>query len=509
MRSRSATPYVLSSAVGIAIITAISVAYVGLPLWIDELHTSWSISGRVGDISERAAAGNQSPLYFYLLNLFTTLTGHTETSLRVFSVVCAWGSVLALNWICRRFQLPGWAAFFATVTFAASHLQLLFAVEARSYSLLTLLVLLLLCVQTLRIQSDGKQIHWRIEGLWLLTAGCCIYTHYIAIPAVGSLALASLLAGNQSWRDRGKIFTIQIVVLALFLASQFSTLQQIYHHRSQWAVFIHADAATPKALLTTLPVISTLLIPGALLLAALLREGEAGRRSLNSSFLLTVLILTSLPYLASWTTTRMDWVNWFFPRYLVTSLPALSLFGAFCLAFIEQNRCFPRLINWTLIGLTLLVFFWLDSDVIHNASHLRINPKVERWDLVATTLNAEAEGSGTILLAGGLVEDRRLPEQAGARHTANLTIAEYCRFPLQGIYTIPDNLTVRAVNSNYVDLQQLLSHLSQTPQGWLVARGKNRNIALRELLIRLKGEDGFKDYQIPGKVNLYSWTTSE
>ena len=134
---------------------------------------------------------------------------------------------------------------------------------------------------------------------------------------------------------------------------------------------------------------------------------------------------------------------------------------------------------------------------------------MERWDLVAATLNAEAEGSGTILLAGGLVEDRRLPEQAGARHTANLTIAEYCRFPLQGIYTIPDNLTVRAVNSNYVDFQQLLSHLSQTPQGWLVARGKNRNIALRELLIRLKGEDGFKDYQIPGKVNLYSWTTSE
>ncbi len=509
MRSRSVTPYVLSSAIGIAIITAISVAYVGLPLWIDELHTSWSINGSVGDVAERAAAGNQSPLYFYLLKFFTALTGHTETSLRVFSVVCAWGSVLALNWICRRYQLSGRTTFVATVTFAASHLQLLFAVEARSYSLLTLLVLLLLCVQTLRLQSNDKQIHWRIEWLWLLTAGCCIYTHYIAIPAVGRLALASRLVGNQSWRARVKIFAVQIVVLAILLASQFNTLQQIYQHRSQWAVFIHADAATPKALLTMLPVISTLLIPGALLLAVLYRKGEAGRRSPHTAFLLTALILASLPYLSAWTTTRMDWVNWFFPRYLVTSLPALSLFGAFCLAVIEQSRCFPRLVNWTLIGLTLLVFFWLDSDVIHNASYLRINPKLERWDLVAETLNAEAKGPETILLAGGLVEDRRLPEQAGARHTANLTIAEYCRFPLQGIYTIGDNLTVRAVNSNYVDFQQMLNHLSQTPQGWLVARGKNRNIALRELLISLKGEDGFKDHQIPGKVNLYSWTTSE
>ena len=40
LRNRS---YLLSSLIGIAVIAVISRDYLDLPLWIDELHTSWTL----------------------------------------------------------------------------------------------------------------------------------------------------------------------------------------------------------------------------------------------------------------------------------------------------------------------------------------------------------------------------------------------------------------------------------------------------------------------------------
>ena len=40
-------------------------------LWIDELHTAWSLDGDFSEIADRAASGNQPPLYFWINRLIT------------------------------------------------------------------------------------------------------------------------------------------------------------------------------------------------------------------------------------------------------------------------------------------------------------------------------------------------------------------------------------------------------------------------------------------------------
>ena len=491
---------VLSSMIGIAVVTAISVAYTGMPLWIDELHTSWSIFGDWGSVADRASAGNQSPFYFYLLKAFVGIFGHSETTLRLFSVGCSCGAVLLLSWLCQRHKLPFWAAAITTLTFAAGHLQLLFAVEARSYSLLTLLVLCLFCVQTLRNNRIDQSFPWKLEGLWLFIAALCVYTHYIAIPAVASLAISVLFISEPEFKMRRNLCIVRLCGLGLIACTQFSTLQNIYHHRSQWAIFIHAEKATVDSLLTTLPVLSTILLPGFFCLVTQVRKTE------HQAIVRSALVLAVLPLGMAWLTTRLDWLNWFSPRYLVASLPALSIFCGFSLHALWQQAKLPESVMILLTLLHLIAFFSFDSDVISKTTNQQVTLKQERWDLVVQTLNSTATAPGTVLLTGGLVEDRRLPLQADVPHTANMTTSEYCVFPLKGMYALSESLTIEPMNSSDDGFEQLLARISELPEGWLIARGKRRNAAIQALLEQRLGENGFQDHEIPGRVNLYFWS---
>ena len=493
--------YLLSSMIGIAVIAVISRGYLDLPLWIDELHTSWTLLADWNAVSERAMAGNQSPLYFYLLKLVVSVTGQTETSLRVFSTVCACGSVIVLNWLCHRHQLKLLATLVTTVSFAAGHLQLLFAVEARAYSLLTLLILILFCVSSMQwrrsynASNDVKQaISWRLEFTWSLVATLCIYTHYMAIPAIGSLLLAHSFASPGPLVRRMKVFILQVFVLGIIIATQYDTLENIYNHRNQWATFIRAEHATFESLLT-LPVRSTLVLPGFLLIAF--------RPKLETlkPLILGSLILAVVPYLTAWTTTRLDWVNWFFPRYLVTCLPALSIFCGFSVAAVTQSSNsfhIPFLLGFS----CLLVFLLVDSDVISNHQAGTITFKTERWDLVAKTLNDKAKPDEIVFLAGGLIEDTRLPKLADEKHTANITTEEYCAFPLNGMYPVAEDLRIQPI-SDYRQPSLLAQRLKATSKGWLVVRGRRHNAKAELVLAEMFGNDGYIDHKLPGKVNLY------
>ncbi|MBA63645.1 MAG: hypothetical protein CMJ76_14920 [Planctomycetaceae bacterium] len=494
--------YFLSATIGIAVIAVISQSYLDLPLWIDELHTSWTILADFDLLTERANAGNQSPLYFFLLKLVVSLTGQSEISLRIFSVSCACGSVITLNWLCHRHQLNLFATLLTIISFAAGHIQLLFAVEARSYSLLTLLVLILFCVsstrwdRTYKVEYEQKRkIHWPLETMWIVFAVLCIYTHYMAIPAIGSLLLADLLVSPAPISTRLRTLGLQGFFLGVVIGSQFDALENIYQHRSQWATFIPANDATLKALIKKLPVISTLIMPGVCLIT--FRPQLGARKPL----IFGALMLALIPYLTAWTTTRMDWVNWFFPRYLVSCLPGFSLFFGFSMASITQDiRPVFRPLG---IGLCcLMVFILFDSKVIENYQTEQITVKNERWDVVAATLCEKAKPEDSILLAGGLVEDIRLAEIADAQHTPSISMSEYCTFPLNGMYPLTEGLQIEPI-SEYRNPDLLENRIRKASQGWLVVRGQSHNRRVQKVLVKMFGPDGFADHRIPGKVNLY------
>src|SRR5689334_1322536 len=56
-------------------------------LWVDELHTSWCLQAGFENVAPRAAEGNQSPLYFWLLWGVTRVLGESEFTLRLPSLL--------------------------------------------------------------------------------------------------------------------------------------------------------------------------------------------------------------------------------------------------------------------------------------------------------------------------------------------------------------------------------------------------------------------------------------
>src|SRR5688500_20002269 len=60
-------------------------------LWLDELHTAWCALGTPSQITPRAMAGNQSPLFFWLEWLLVRALGASELVLRLPSLVAGIG----------------------------------------------------------------------------------------------------------------------------------------------------------------------------------------------------------------------------------------------------------------------------------------------------------------------------------------------------------------------------------------------------------------------------------
>ena len=65
-------------------------------LWLDELHTSWAVSGTFADVSARAVDGNQTPLYFWLTFAALKIFGTSTLALRSVSMLSGIALVILL-----------------------------------------------------------------------------------------------------------------------------------------------------------------------------------------------------------------------------------------------------------------------------------------------------------------------------------------------------------------------------------------------------------------------------
>lgn len=55
--------------------------------WVDELHSAWAVWDGIDQVQPRAAAGNQTPVYFFGLWFWRQLVGRSEVALRMSSVL--------------------------------------------------------------------------------------------------------------------------------------------------------------------------------------------------------------------------------------------------------------------------------------------------------------------------------------------------------------------------------------------------------------------------------------
>ena len=480
----------------------VTITYVDQPLWIDELHTSWTINGGFADVIPRGNAGNQAPLYYFILKVITEIAGPSESVLRSFSVVSTIACiVLMTGWGVMKKVHPVLLGC-VMVMFATDRLVALFALEARPYAFLMFLTILLFTLQTTRIQHFPSLVCK--EVMWTLCATAMFYTHYTALPIIAVLFLSRVVFrdGNQVTI---KLLMLQFVTVVAFAIGRLDHFTSVFAMRDNWATFIKPERATPGGLATSFPTIALVMIPcGLLLLDRLLQKHPANtklenysERSPIDSSTKTLLMWGLLPLLAAWLCTRFAWVHWFFPRYLMTIAPAYYLL--FCTAISRLQR--PAIKT---TGFLIAICAWggLGHSVAERYLAETVTVKRESWKQIVQYLNAQT-GSGNVLLMSGLIEDPQLAAPQVV-HSGRVSLQQYCQFPVRGLYILEQRWNVTALSSADTSATTLQPHLVP-PRTWVIVRGSHRIHQWEQLTQQTFGKQQYSRIDFPGNVALFSW----
>jgi hypothetical protein len=153
------------------------------PLWFDELFTFWAARLPLPRLLEVLRNDSGPPLWYVLEKPFAAAADRLPSSdalVRVPALVAVLGVFAAAS------TLPSLPAKMRYVLLAAvSPLLFLYSAEARAYGLISLL-----CLAMFLLAARGEEGPGRLTAIAALSAAA-LYTHYLAIFAVGSLTLVT------------------------------------------------------------------------------------------------------------------------------------------------------------------------------------------------------------------------------------------------------------------------------------------------------------------------------
>jgi uncharacterized membrane protein len=152
------------------------------------------------------------PLYFVLARWGAQLSGDTVISTRLVAVILSILVFPSLFWLCWQLFETQWVAWVAMAIVAVSPFHLVFANEARPYSLWTLTILLssAAVLRALRVQTKAS---W---GLYAVTVALGLYSFLFNVLVIASHGIYTL--GHQGWRWTKTTTAYCLAVIAGILA---------------------------------------------------------------------------------------------------------------------------------------------------------------------------------------------------------------------------------------------------------------------------------------------------
>lgn len=154
-----------------------------------------------------------TPLYFMLSRLWVGVVGHSVFTMRLLTAIFSVLALPCLFWLCRELFASPAVAWIAVALVAISPLHVLYAQEARPYSLLSVFTLLSSAVLlwAMRIQRRSS---WLLYGL-TITAG--LYTHLLfgLVPIAHGVYVGLM---EEVWQKRRLSRTVISYLLATGVA---------------------------------------------------------------------------------------------------------------------------------------------------------------------------------------------------------------------------------------------------------------------------------------------------
>ena len=406
-------------------------------LWLDELHTGWTVAGTWSDVSDRAAVGNQTPCYFWFLWIWTRVFGHSELALRLPSLLAGVTLIAMVFWVLSRWTTCPWSPALCALLVALDPHLVFFSQEARPYALVQLIGLLqLLCFIRL-LEGPSKP---GIRAAFVATTLAGFYLHYTSLLLLsGELfawstvsRLASSASSAETTKPANRLAAIAYqrrellldgLVILIGVLPACPHLWEIIQRRSNWAAFIGQPGPLGMVHLLSLDVYLVLPFIG-WSLSRLIRRRQA-EPSHQTAILLCWFIA---PLLLVWSLNWLDILRLFHRRYLI----AIST-GPVLVCGIWLARITWREQKFAMAGLLLLALQqggmgrqWLiDGRFLADRN--------QDWRGAVAHLNREArtttDSPQSVLIGSGLIEAAALPD-------GGQQLVDYCLLPVTGPYRL-------------------------------------------------------------------------
>tara|TARA_R110002049_G_scaffold2750_9_gene22364 strand:- start:34066 stop:35664 length:1599 start_codon:yes stop_codon:yes gene_type:complete len=407
-------------------------------LWVDELHSAWTVWGEWKDVFPRAQIGNQTPFYFAGLWWWKNAIGESELALRMTSVLATALAASIMTVGIARWSNSLIAGVAAGMVLAAESNAIFFGTELRPYAFVILAstVVVLCFIQLMSHRSaDDSGRSW--IGLVFLTmfAALCQPT---SLGVLGWFFVLLAVYQVAIGRIRPRISITNVLLATAILAVGWTlwqnTLAASWRLRSNWASFATAPAGIEATNLWNWGWLW--LAPMLLVFAPVGRwlTGDYSRRQKIAIALVGAACLLSA--IAYWLASRLDWVHLWHRRYAVALLPMFAaLVGAAVGRFETSNFRFP--VARFVVAATLIVGLTYSQGVMQTAASdpSRLAVRGEDWRGAIRWINQHTTSSDRLFLDSGLIEQRRwVPHMYPPNWQPASFHEQYFSLPVSGPY---------------------------------------------------------------------------
>jgi hypothetical protein len=436
-------------------------------LWLDELHTAWTVAGG-SELPARALAGNTGPVWFVLPAASVALFGWSEATLRLPSLVAGLLIPPALFLLVRKLAASRIAGLFAAVAAAVDANLLFFSVEARAYSAVQLAAL----VQLTLLWDLTERPSLQRAALLAVVSALLVHLHYTAgllLVAEACFAVGWLAVSPAARATLARPLRVAAVGTALACAPLVPHVLDVGYRRNAWASFI--PYAEVPDLFGLLPLARYLPVPAALVGAVWLLHRTAGERwRIRPARLRAVALAAAwlaIPVLAVWIPTHLGKAALFELRFVAASAIAPIALAAILLGCIDDAtvRLGAAVIAATLLLATSPVFERVSVGTLER-------PVDEGWRDAVAEINAEPEHRDLpVLLRSGLIESDRLRTVDFAKKSP---LYEFSLLPVATLYRIepPERVVSPLRRRDIGNLARVQVELVKRHRGaWLLVRG--------------------------------------
>ena len=410
-------------------------------LWLDELISGWVIADGFAEIPGRSWTANLSPLYFYILQLSTGLTGFDEPGLRLPSVLGGLALIVLVPGWLRSLGVRPWICVACAMLIAIDPTLLEPSTWARPTSLV-IVVSLVATIAFQRIALEGST-RARDRALFVAAHAFGFYLHYLTLV----LLFWQLLFAAMLWlRDRDRRFSARRLVgdclwTGLLCLPYAAHLAQLAGGHGTLA---YTDAQRLASELDRYLVVELLIVPlvaswyaaFALGQPRWLREDTLRRHGPQLNLLVFLYVV---PLAGFWALSKVNLVEvTVYSRYCAP-LPVLAL----GLVLDAIDRRVPRAIGFAMA--CLLVASLDEAPVRSFFAEGRFSGPYQEWKQAVAQLRSDGAAGDVVFVDSGLVEQQLL----GAESPASLR--DYLLVPVSGLYSLAGTgMQARPISETFV-----------------------------------------------------------